>query len=254
MSQLSVLDNAGFMQVSSIEQAERCAKIIAESSFCPQQMKGKPGDIIVALQMGQELGLKPMQAMQNIAVINGRPSLWGDAMLAVCRQAADFEFINEEYDEKNNAWTCTAKRHNEPPVVRTFSELDAKDAGLWGKPGPWKQYPKRMLQMRARGFALRDAFADVLRGIIIQEEAQDMPVDYSDYKDGKTYEAKVETIQTISPEQEEAIRLLADEADFDMQRVLDYFRIELLSQLPAEQYEFVVSRIQKTMEAKHDSD
>ena len=51
----------------------------------------------------------------------------------------------------------------------------AKKASLWTKPGPWQQYPDRMLQMRARGFALRDTFADVLRGLISREEAEDMP-------------------------------------------------------------------------------
>ena len=49
-------------------------------------------------------------------------------------------------------------------------------AGLWAKSGPWTQYPKRMMQMRARGFALRDKFADALGGLITVEEAQDYQV------------------------------------------------------------------------------
>jgi hypothetical protein len=60
-------------------------------------------------------------------------------------------------------------------VVAKFSVEDAKRAGLWGKQGPWSAYPKRMMQMRARGFALRDAFPDVLKGLITAEEAQDYP-------------------------------------------------------------------------------
>src|SRR5690606_6210149 len=59
------------------------------------------------------------------------------------------------------------------PIKATFSVADAKKAGLWGKQGPWQQYPKRMLSMRARAFALRDGFADVLRGLGIAEEVQD---------------------------------------------------------------------------------
>jgi hypothetical protein len=57
----------------------------------------------------------------------------------------------------------------------TFSVADAKRAKLWGKSGPWTQYPKRMLAMRARGFAIRDAFPDAMRGMITAEEAQDYP-------------------------------------------------------------------------------
>jgi hypothetical protein len=62
-------------------------------------------------------------------------------------------------------------------VESRFSVEDAKRAGLWGKQGPWTAYPKRMLSMRARGFAIRDCFADVLKGLITAEEAQDYPSD-----------------------------------------------------------------------------
>ena len=71
---------------------------------------------------------------------------------------------------------CEAKRQGYPsPSVSRFSVADAKKAGLWGKSGPWTQYPSRMLQLRARGFALRNAFADALRGLVTAEEAQDYP-------------------------------------------------------------------------------
>jgi hypothetical protein len=76
---------------------------------------------------------------------------------------------------------CVAKRRGRKPVTAKFSVDDAKRAGLWGKQGPWTQYPKRMLQMRARGFALRDAFPDVLKGLITSEEAMDFPVDKPAY-------------------------------------------------------------------------
>jgi hypothetical protein len=72
---------------------------------------------------------------------------------------------------------CVAKRKNRTEVISKYSVEDAKRAGLWNKQGPWTQYPKRMLQMRARGFALRDAFPDVLKGLITVEEAQDYPDD-----------------------------------------------------------------------------
>jgi len=115
--------------------------------------------------------LQPMQAMQNIAVINGRPSIWGDAMIALVRACPAFEYINETQTDKEA--TCVIKRKGEPEAVRTFSMEDAKKAGLMGKSGPWTQYPKRMMQMRARSWALRDVFPDVLKGMICAEEALD---------------------------------------------------------------------------------
>ncbi len=76
--------------------------------------------------------------------------------------------------------TCTIKRRNYEPVTRSFSWEDAKQARLSAKQGPWQEYPKRMLQMRARGFALRDTFADVLKGLYVGEEARDMPPEMRD--------------------------------------------------------------------------
>jgi hypothetical protein len=94
------------------------------------------------------------------------------------QSSAVCEFISEavEGDGDQMVATCVAKRRGYPaPSAVKFSVADAKKAGLWGKSGPWTQYPKRMLQLRARGFALRDAFPDVLKGLVTAEEAQDYP-------------------------------------------------------------------------------
>jgi len=96
-------------------------------------------------------------------------------MLALVKAHPAFEWIKEECD--GNVATCTIKRRGEPEVVQSFSLEEAKRAGLTGKQGPWTQYPKRMLQMRARGFALRDAFPDALRGVVSAEEARDTPAE-----------------------------------------------------------------------------
>jgi len=134
---------------------------------------------MIAVQMGSELGLAPMQAIQNIAVINGRPSVWGDAMLALVKASPVCDDVIETFEGEGDSLVaiCVAKRKGKAPVESRFSVDDAKAAGLWGKSGPWQQYRRRMLQMRARGFALRDAFPDVLKGLISAEEAADTPVD-----------------------------------------------------------------------------
>jgi hypothetical protein len=132
----------------TFEQALVFADYLADSDMVPKDFKGKPGNCLIAMQWGMELGMKPLQAIQSIAVINGRPSMWGDALLR-------------------------AKRRGEDEQVRTFSDADAKLAGLLGKQGPWTTGPKRMKQLRARAFALRDVFTDVLRGMAMAEEVAD---------------------------------------------------------------------------------
>lgn len=163
---------------ATLTEAMEFSKLLAESSMVPRQYQGKPQDVLVCVQWGAELGLAPMQALQNIAVINGKPSVYGDAAMAMVQNSPVCEDIEEYFEGEgttNPIAVCVAKRKGRKPVVAKFSIDDAKRAGLWGKQGPWTQYPKRMMQMRARGFALRDAFADVLKGLITVEEAQDYP-------------------------------------------------------------------------------
>lgn len=155
----------------TLEQALELAKIIADSSFAPKDYRGKPHDVLIAMQMGAEVGLKPMQAIQNIAVINGRPCLWGDALLAVVRVHKDFDWI-QETDDGSKA-TCVIKREGSPEHTTTFSIDDAKKANLAGKAGPWTQSPKRMRQLRARAFCCRDTFPDALKGLDSAEVVSD---------------------------------------------------------------------------------
>ena len=154
-----------------IKEALAFAEMLSKSNMVPKDFIGNPGNILVAVQWGMELGLQPMQAMQNIAVINGRPSLWGDSVIALVKASPTCEYIIEEVGD--DSATCRVKRRGEPEQERSFSTADAKAAGLLGKQGPWSQYRKRMLQMRARSWALRDVFPDVLRGIPIAEEVMD---------------------------------------------------------------------------------
>jgi hypothetical protein len=156
----------------------RFSDMLAKSQMVPKAYQGKPEDVLVAVQWGRELGLAPLQALQNIACINGKPSVYGDAAMALVQASPVCENIEEYFEAEgspNPVAVCVAHRRGRTPVTVKFSVEDAKRAGLWGKTGPWQAYPKRMMQMRARGFALRDAFPDVLKGLITVEEAQDYP-------------------------------------------------------------------------------
>jgi len=169
--------NRGFAP-ATLTEAIQFSDMLSSSSMVPKAYQGKPQDILVCVQWGYEMGLAPMQALQNIAVINGKPSVYGDAMMALVQASPVCEDVEEYFENEgtpNPVAVCIAKRKNRKPVVAKFSVEDAKRAGLWGKQGPWSAYPKRMMQMRARGFALRDAFPDVLKGLISAEEAADYP-------------------------------------------------------------------------------
>lgn len=180
----------GVIVPQSFQEAFNYAKLIATSTFIPNDMRDKPANVMIAMQLGFEIGLHPMQALQSIAVINGRPTLWGDAMLALVQGSSLLEWIVEKTEVIDGIKTaiCTVKRKGYPePHTTKFSDADAKRAGLEGKKGPWSDYKDRMRQLRARGFCLRDQFADVLRGMQMREEQEDMQpeapqIAYTDFK------------------------------------------------------------------------
>lgn len=157
----------------NLEEAFRLAGAIAASGLAPRGLD-KPEQIMVAIMAGAELGLAPFQSLQSFAVVNGRPTLWGDGLVAVVR--AHGVRIKEWIDGEGDAMVahCEVTRPDTGETIPgEFSVADAKKAGLWGKPGPWQQYPRRMLKARARAFALRDGCADMLRGIQVREEVED---------------------------------------------------------------------------------
>jgi len=161
---------------TNFEGVFRLATVLAQSGLAPRDLN-TPEKISVAIMHGLEVGMTPMAALQSIAVVNGRPTIWGDGAIGLVRASGQMEWIEEtvEGDGHQMVAKCKVKRRGEPKAAEgTFSVADAKTAGLWDKPGPWKQYPKRMLKMRARAFVLRDAFADVLRGLAIREEMEDV--------------------------------------------------------------------------------
>jgi len=166
----------------------RTAQAVAKSGLAPKGID-TPEAVFVAMEMGLELGLPLMASLQNIAVVNGRPTLWGDSQLAVVRATGELEEFLEWYEvggkriarnpsefTDTTAAVCRVKRRGMEVSETAFAVSDAKRAGLWGKAGPWSQYPARMLKFRARSFGLRDQFGDALRGLLSTEEAQDVPV------------------------------------------------------------------------------
>jgi len=166
------------VKLASLEDAFRFANAIVASGFAPRGME-KPEAVLVAIQLGAELGLTPMAALQNTAVINGRPAIYGDAALALVRASGLLESFNEEEvgeaGKDSFGIKVTATRRDGSKGSETFTIGDAKAAKLWGKSGPWTDYPRRMLKFRARGFVLRDVFGDVLKGLRTAEEVRDYP-------------------------------------------------------------------------------
>jgi hypothetical protein len=155
------------------EIAKRVAHTLAQSNLVPDAYRGRPNDCFVAINMGAELGMEPFQAIQSIAVIDGKPCLYGDGLIGVVRASSKCEWIEEEVAPDGKSATCrTQRKGDRNPIERTYSMTDAMLAGIDSKAN-WRKHPKRMLQMRARAYCLRDAYPDLLKGLGMVEELID---------------------------------------------------------------------------------
>ncbi len=165
---------------SSFEEAYRFGQAVVKAGMAPASVN-TPEKAMVAILHGMEVGLTPMAALQSIAVVNGMPTIWGDGALALVRSSGELISFKEWWEGPEGQETAFCKiiraGYEDEPTIQSFSHKDAEVSGLLHKTGPWKLYPKRMKQMRARSWAMRDCFADVLRGLRITEEAQDIPAD-----------------------------------------------------------------------------
>lgn len=192
------LSSAGLGLVcNTFEDVWRMSQIIAKSGFVPKGIT-TPEQVSVQIMMGMEVGLRPMVAVQNIAVINNKAAIPGDLALAILLTSG----LLEEHEEgvrgegDDRVGFCIVKRKGmKGTIERTFSVADAKKAGLWEtqptvrksyydkakgqrvtsnydtpNDSPWWKYQDRMLVMRARGFSFRDRFSDVLKGMHLSEE------------------------------------------------------------------------------------
>jgi hypothetical protein len=160
----------------TFEEIETFCDRVTRSNLCPKEFKGKPDDAIIAVMMGQELGLPAMASLQSIAVVNGRPVLWGDAVPGICMQTGKVEDVREYFDGEPGtdafAAVCIVTRRGLSPREGRFSAGDVRQAGL---KTTHVQYPKDMMMWRARHRAWRGAFPDTLKGMgtaeLEQEEA-----------------------------------------------------------------------------------
>jgi hypothetical protein len=202
------------VQLRDLDTLWRFSTMVLRSGLAPKGLD-KQESICIAIQMGMEVGLTPMAALQNIAVINGRPTIWGDAQLAIVRNTGELSDFAEwmetggkrldrspvTYSDDVMAVCRVMRRGYKEAAIGSFSVADAKRAGLWNKQGPWTQYPARMLKLRARSFALRDQFGDALRGLKTTEEVADMPaIDVETVTVGAPIETPTPAASLVEPD------------------------------------------------------
>jgi hypothetical protein len=152
--------------VKGVDDALELAKHLLKSGMLPAAIR-TPEAALVIILTGRELGIGPMMAFQKINVIQGKPTIAPELMLALARRQGLLEDLKIEDD--GNKCTVTIKRKGNSPVSVSFSMADAESQGLAGKDN-WRKMPAIMRQWRTIAAGCRLVFSDVIGGLYTPEE------------------------------------------------------------------------------------
>lgn len=181
------LADGGGLAFKNFDELWAACQRVSKSSAVPKECRNNPEECFARAEFGMGLGFKFMQALQCIYVVNGHPAVWGDGMLGLCQSKSCFDhgafhewYTGTPYEDDYTAHTRCRRVGCTEPVEYSYSVADARRAKLWGKTGrdgqptPWVTNPKRQLKFRARSFALRGTYADILMGLYSGEEMADV--------------------------------------------------------------------------------
>lgn len=151
-------------------------KMLAKSALVPEffrNSKNPEADLYFTISYGMDMGFSPTQSLRAINVIQGKPGLYADAMVALVMGSGKAKYfrVAESTPEKVTYETC---RTGQTKIARkTFTLNDAVRAGI-SKGSGWTKYPQHMLEARAKSWLARDCYPDVLHGVYSSEELQDL--------------------------------------------------------------------------------
>lgn len=139
------------------------SKALAEGGMIPKVYQRNPANILVAVEYGEALGIRPIVAMNEINVINGTPSPSASLMASLARAAGHRV---RTWNEDDGSAVCEIIRADDPDFTHrsVWTETKARGAGLWGK-GHWSKDPATMLRWRAISECVRMACPEVLGGL-----------------------------------------------------------------------------------------
>lgn len=133
-----------------------------------------PEQAMVVLMTGLELGFSPAQAFRGIHVINNKPTLSADMMVAICKNRPDLCLFFRVVESTDDSATYETQRFGDPaPTQNTFTMADAKRAGLLTNP-TWQKYPAPLLRARASSGLARMVYSDLTLGLYTPEEAKEI--------------------------------------------------------------------------------
>jgi len=208
-----------FDSIEQMTAALTVAEKVSQSNILPDTFKGKPGDVLIALDMAQRLRMNPLHVMQGIVIVHGRPTFSGQFYASLIKASGEFtkydyeekeenETVKEVGGRKNRACRIVAVRPNGEKVAGPWVDykMAVKDGWATRSGSKWQTMPDLMLRYRAASFFVRTCCPDACMGLRDEFEQEDIPVkaerpraivETEVFKEAETVEAEV-----IEPEDE----------------------------------------------------
>lgn len=162
----------------SFELAQRIAKALAASDLVPVTYKGKVENVMIALEMANRVKASPIMVMQNLNVIQGKPSWSSSFIISVinsCGKFSPLRFVLEGSGETLTCYAITKDNDGNECKSPTVTMQMAQSEGWLTKPGSkWKTMPELMIRYRAAAFFGRLYCPELLMGMQTTEEIVDV--------------------------------------------------------------------------------
>lgn len=153
---------------SNMAEAEQLSVRLAQSALLPDGLRGKPGDVLVTLITGHELGLSPMQAIRGLHVVKGRAVMSADLAVALTKRHPSCRYFRVVASDDKAATYETLREGDPEPTRMTFTAEQARQAGLGGD--NWRKYPAAMLRARCSLALARAVYSDIMLGVYDPDE------------------------------------------------------------------------------------
>ena len=174
LNEVMVKPSGGFIE--SFRESYKLASVFAKSSLVPQQYQGRTEDCAIAVDMAERMGVTPLMVMQNLYVVKGKPSWSGQACMS---------FIKAKYGDAMPVYTgergtdsrgCYVRvRTPEGEIIEgTEVTIAMAKAEGWMNNSKWKNMPEQMLAYRAAAFFARVYCPEILMGVQVEGEVEDM--------------------------------------------------------------------------------
>lgn len=170
-----------FANQTNFEHAQRVAKMLAASSLIPKEFQGNVQNVCIALEMANRIGASPMQVMQNLYIVHGKPSWSSSFIIAAinsCKKFSPLRFLMKGEGQARSciAWAYDLRDNEKLEGVEVTMSM-AKAEGWLGKSGSkWATMPELMLRYRAAAFFGRLYAPEILMGMHAVEEIQDIQI------------------------------------------------------------------------------